>query len=260
MEQMTNEFNELHIENENEEFNHYYKNAHYSKIPMLLRTLENLKVFDKEIQKKVSTSSLEKVLEIGNKYCYQHFDDEDCINSWITLNDEKFVKHQKTYNFLITRNSELNSEDQITKQFKTLNFQDIYKVSDEHTELYIKMYELLEQCSQYHNSKKIITLDHQQYIATIINSDIFERVEFIILLFESDVNINPLHIIYDEMPDIHIEMLILINLISKQIKLYHYWCKFHNVKWDLLNLQNKIKYMKLVNNYISLVFELAFNY
>ena len=255
MEFLASDFSQLQISN----YNQYFNNERYSKLPILIDIIEKLKHFDINIQSQISTSSLSKLLELKNEFCHIYFDDEDCSTSWITLSEPKIEKLKRTYDFIITRTGEYNSElEYIGKKIETLNFQDIYKVIDENMELYLKMYQILEECAQYYKSIKIISIEHQQQLASQISSDIMEKVEYVLALFEGDAILNPLDMIYNTMSNLQFEMLILINLLSKQIKIYHSWCKFHNINWIQLELRFQTKYMKLINNYISLVFELAF--
>ena len=226
--------------------NKYFTDSKYCNFPEIIQYLTDLD--NPAMYADIFTSkNLDQLLDIPNRFCYKHFNDEDIAYTKMTLSPEKLDIHASTYKNVISR---LNID--VIKQFQQLNITEIttpnYEIHDENLEIYKTMYELLNMCRNYFAGKST-------EIPIILTSQVGQMINE----FHSEVNMNPFALCYNTMTNLQIEMMILINLAAFYVKIINRWCGTHSFNFYDLDSKIQRRYLRLLNNYLTLVFEIAFS-
>lgn len=226
------------------EYNHYYQDERYRKLTDLMALCNDLDNPHK-FKDLVANNSLEKLLNVHNTFCYKYFDDEDIMYSKINLSDEKMKILTDTYKNVIARKS-----DMLDSMMSSMIFSKTYFINDDKLDIYAFMYEMMSMCNCYFEQAK--------HSIPAIPVDLQEKMRQMINEFQTETTMNPLDHVYQKFTDLQLEIMIMINLAAQYLKLIHIWCDFHNIKVFQLSSNLQRIYLRLLNNYIKLIFEIAF--
>ena len=241
IEDLTTMITQIHID----EYNQYYRDERYKRLTELVHRCQDLDN-PHRWEEIVSTNSLEKLLEIPNRYCYKHFDDEDILYSRISLSAEKKMILGNTYINVIARKSEM-----VDILLSGLILEKTYFINDEKLDIFASMFQLFSLCSDYLDNPKQIDV-------SLIHPKLIDIIKDLIEKFQYEVTMNPLDPSYNSFDNIQLEIMIMINLAAQYLKLVNIWCYINKTDFHQLSSLMQIKYIKLINNYIALIFEIAF--
>ena len=228
-----------------DEYNQYYRDERYKRLTELVHFSQDLDN-PHRWQEIVTTTSLENLLQIPNRYCYKHFDDEDILYSRISLSAEKKMIIGNTYKNVVARKSGM-----IDMLLGGLILEKTYFVNDDKLDIFASMFQLYSLCSDY--------LDNpQQTDVSLIHPKLIDIIKDLIEKFQYEVTMNPLDPSYNSFDNIQLEIMIMINLAAQYLKLVNIWCYINKTDFHQLSSLMQIKYIKLINNYIALIFEIAF--
>ena len=227
------------------EYNQYYRDARY-------RHLLEMNNYSHELDNPSNftdifcSDSLKSLLAIPNKYCYKHFDDEDILYSRISLSAEKKMIIGNTYKNVVARKSGM-----IDMLLGGLILEKTYFVNDDKLDIFASMFQLYSLCSDYLDNS-------QQTDVSLIHPKLIDKIKDLIEQFQYEVTMNPLDPSYNSLDNLQIEIMIMINLAAQYLKLINIWCFINKIDFHQLSPPMQIKYIKLINNYIALIFEIAF--
>ena len=242
--ELTKMISESHIS----KYNQYYQDERYKKLTELIVLCSNLDN-PRNFEQLVTQNPLEKLLNVHNTYCYKHFDDEDIMYARITISDEKMQILADTYKNVISRKSGM-----IESLMDNMIISKIYYISDDKLDIYSAMYEMMSMCDYYFGQSSSCNIEDIK----LLPLDLYEKIRHIIIEFQGETNMNPLDNVYCSFNDLQLEIMIMINLATQYLKLIHIWCDYHRVKIHQLSSKLQRIYMRLLNNYIKLIFEIAF--
>ena len=241
IEDLTTMISQIHLD----EYNQYYRDERYKKLTELVQICQDLDN-PHRWQEMISTNSLEMLLQIPNRYCYKHFDDEDILYSRISLSQEKKIILVNTYKNVVARKTEM-----VDILLNSLMLEKIYFINDDKLDIFASMFQLFSLCSDYLDNPKQINI-------SLIHPKLIDIIKKLLEEFQNEVTMNPLDPSYNSFDNLQLEIMIMINLAAQYLKLINIWCFINKIDFHQLSPPMQIKYIKLINNYIALIFEIAF--
>ena len=237
-------------------YNQYFGDSKYKKLVEMNAYSLELDSPDKFMEM-FACNPLATLLEIPNRYCYQHFNDEDISYAKMSISPLKMDRHAATYQNVMARGTNPSAElDVEMSRLKIAEDVKVYGIHDDNIEIYAKMYELFMLCVGYFGNPSMGGSSAE--IVRSIPPDFIDQIRNLISQFQYEVILNPLNPTYHMFNELQIEIMIMINLAAIYLKIANRWCATHNVGFHQLEAPLQRKYLRFLNNYLALIFEIAF--
>ena len=195
IEDLTTMISQIHLD----EYNQYYRDERYKKLTELVQICQDLDN-PHRWQEMISTNSLEMLLQIPNRYCYKHFDDEDILYSRISLSQEKKIILVNTYKNVVARKTEM-----VDILLNSLMLEKIYFINDDKLDIFASMFQLFSLCSDYLDNPKQINI-------SLIHPKLIDIIKKLLEEFQNEVTMNPLDPSYNSFDNLQLEIIFYLML------------------------------------------------